>query len=79
MCKICEDFNGEMSSANRMQGMRNLFEVKEMLGVEHTSEVASMLNINIDYDENDLDGRIIKAVKEFITPEPEPEIDRSQL
>ena len=62
MCKICEDFNGDMPADERLQGMRNLFEVKEQLGVEHTSEVVKMLSINMDYDKDNLDGRIIHAL-----------------
>ena len=79
MCRICEDFNAEMSVENRMQGIRNLFEVKEMIGPEHAREVVAMLNVNIDYDKDNLDGRILQAVKEFVTPEEPAPIDRSQL
>lgn len=80
MCMICNDW--EKSSKNAaavMQGAQNLFETKEQLGVEHTKRVVSLLCINIDYHNDNRDGRIIKAIKEFITPAPPPVIDRSQL
>jgi len=73
---ICEDFN---KNKNAMQGVRNLFEVKEAIGVEHAAQVATLLEINFDYSVDNTEGRIIKAIQEFITPEPEPVIDRSQL
>ena len=62
MCKICDDYS---KNGDDIQALRNLFEVKETVGVEHTREVMAKLCINWDWDYGDTpDSRIIKSLNE---------------
>jgi len=76
MCLICDDWN---KNKNLKQAYHNLFETKEQVGVEHATEIVAMISLNLEYDADNLNGRKIAAIKKFITPEPVPVIDRSQL
>ena len=79
MCMICNDWkSSKQNIANVEQGIRNLFEVKERIGIEHTNEVLALISINPDY-EYTKDNLHLKAILEFVTPEPEPVIDRKFL
>jgi len=79
---ICEGYNSSQMTFN--QTIANLFETKETLGVKHTKEIVAMADMNLDYrapkgDENHRIGLLLEGIQKFVTPEPEPELDRSQL
>jgi hypothetical protein len=79
MCMICNDWN---NSENNMvaveQTIRNLFEEKERVGVKHTNEILALINVNYNYPYTK-DNLHLNAIVEFVTPEPEPVIDRKLL